>query len=128
MVHDEHHEHLIKEISEFFEPILSDSPQAIYIYLDDTHKICNQNFVDMLGYDSIDDWVKSKSPIEDIASIDQNSVIEAYRKASENLEASFLAISLKTQGGSEIEVEIIMTPFTYKGEVFVIHYITPHHE
>jgi PAS domain S-box-containing protein len=125
MAHDEHHEHLIKEVSEIFEPILSDSPQAIYIYLDDTHKICNQNFSDLLGYDSIEDWVKTESPIEDVVSSDQNSVIEAYGKASENLEASFLSANVKTKGGSEIEVEIIMTPFTYKGEVFVIHYITP---
>ncbi len=125
MAHDEHHEHLIKEIAEIFEPILSDSPQAIYIYLDDTHKICNQNFADLLGYESIDKWVEVESPIDDVVEGDQNTVIEAYGKASEELTASFLSVNIKTKGGSEVEVELIMTPFNYKGEVFVVHFITP---
>jgi hypothetical protein len=125
MAHDEHHEHLMNEITELFEPILSDSPQAVYIYLDDTHKICNQNFADLLGYDSIEDWVATESPINDIAESDQNSVIEAYGKASEELITSSLLINIKTKGGSEVETEIVITPFTYKGEVFAVHFITP---
>lgn len=128
MAHDEHHEHLIKEVSEIFEPILSDSPQAIYIYLDDTHKICNQNFVDMLGYESINDWVKNENPISDVLEKDQNNGIEAYSDTSSNLKANTFTASWKTKGGSEIETEVIMTPFTYKGEVFVIHFITPDFE
>jgi len=125
MSHDDQHEQLITEISEIFEPILSDSPQAIYIYLDDTHKICNQNFVDILEYESIVEWVANEATIENVADGDQNSVIEAYEKASEELLASFLNVNLKTKGGSEVEVDILMTPFTYKSEVFVVHFITP---
>lgn len=44
MAQDEHHEHLIKELADQLEPVFSNSPQAIYLYLDDTHKICNQKF------------------------------------------------------------------------------------
>lgn len=120
-----HHEHLMKEVSEVFEPILSDSPQAIYIYLDDTHKICNKNFADLLGYETIAEWVENENPVGDVTESDQNSVIEAYSKASEELLASSLSVNFNTQGGSEVEVDLIMTPFSYKGEVFVIHFITP---
>lgn len=125
MAHDEHHEHLIKEITELFEPILSDSPQAIYIYLDNSHKICNQNFIEVLEYESIEEWVKNENPVGDVTEADQNSVIDAYERASENMEASFLSAIWTTKGGSEVETDIIMTPFSYKGEVFVIHFITP---
>jgi hypothetical protein len=124
MAHDEHHEHLIKEVAEIYEPVLTNSPQAIYIYLDDTHKICNQKFADLLGYKSIEEWVANENPIGDIAESDQNSVIEAYGKASEANEASFLSATAATKGGSEVEIDLIMVPFSYKNEVFVIHFIS----
>ena len=124
MAHDEHHVHLLKEVAEMLEPILSESPQAIYIYLDDQHKICNQKFADLLGYKSIADWVANETPVDDVVESDQNKVIEAYRNASEKLEASTLSVAIKTKDGSEIEVDVIMTPFTYKNEVFVVHYIS----
>lgn len=125
MAHDEHHEHLIKEVAEIFEPILSDSPQAIYIYLDDSHKICNQNFADLMGYGSIDEWVANENPVGDFAELDQNNVIEAYEKASEEFLATSLSVVINTQGGSEAEADLIMTPFAYKGETFVVHFLTP---
>jgi len=123
MAHDEHHEHLIKEVAEIYEPILSNSSQAIYIYLDDTHKICNQKFADLLEYGSIEDWVANESPVSDFSESDQNTVIEAYGKAVEEMEASFVTATAVTKGGSEIDVEIIMAPFTYKDEKFVVHFI-----
>jgi hypothetical protein len=30
--------------------VLDKSGQAIYLYLDDSHKVCNKKFADMLGY------------------------------------------------------------------------------
>ena len=124
MAHDEHHEHLVKEVENLLDPILENSPQAIYIYLDDQHKICNQKFADLLGYKSIADWVANETPVDDVVESDQNKVIEAYGNASEKLEASTLSVAIKTKDGSEIEVDVIMTPFTYKNEVFVVHYIS----
>lgn len=124
MAHDEHHEHLIKEVAELFDPILENSPQAIYIYLDDQHKICNQKFADLLGYGSINEWASNETPVDDVVKNDQDKVIEAYGNASDNYEASTLSVAVKTKGGSEIDVELIMTPFTYKNEVFVIHFIS----
>lgn len=124
MAHDEHHEHLIKEVTELYRPILDNSPQAIYIYLDDAHKTCNQKFADLLGYKSIDEWVANETPVDDVAKSDQDKVIEAYGNASRNYKASTLLVAIKTKGGSEIDVDVIMTPFTYKNEVFVIHFIS----
>ncbi len=124
MAHDEHHEHLIKEVSELYEPILSSSTQAIYIYLDDEHKICNQNLADLLGYGSIREWVANKTPVDDIIEADQNTLIEAYGKAVESLEGSFISVTAVTKSGSEVDLDIVMVPFTYKNEVFAIHFIT----
>ena len=125
MAHNVHHEHLIKEVSELLKPILSKSPQAIYVYLDDQHKICNQKFADLLGYKSIQEWVDNETPVSDVAQEDQDKVIEAYGRACEKFEASRLDVHINTRNGETIHTQVIMAPITYKNEVFVLHFINP---
>jgi PAS domain S-box-containing protein len=124
MAHDEHHVHLVKELAEELEPIFSSSPQAIYLYLDDTHKICNQKFADMVGYMSIDEWVGNETPVDDVDVEDQPKVIQAYKEASENYKASTISANIVRKNGVKVTAEIIMVPITYKGEVFVLHFIS----
>lgn len=124
MSHNEHHEHLVKELSEQLHPIFSNSSQAVYLYLDDEHKICNQKFVDMLGYRSIQEWVENESPVSDVFEEDQSKVIKAYGEASGNFNASAFPVTIVKKDGTQIKTKIIMAPITYKEEVFVIHFIS----
>lgn len=124
MAHDIHHEHLVKELTEQLEPIFSNSPQAIYLYLDDEHKSCNKKFADMLGYKSPKEWVENEFPIEDVSKEDQEKAIEAYMNASRKLIASTLTGTWINKNGKKIKTTVTMTPITYKGEVFVLHFIS----
>lgn len=124
MAHDEHHAHLVKELADQLEPVFSNSPQAIYLYLDDAHKICNQKFADMLGYGSIEEWVNNESPVSDVLEEDQQKVIHAYGKASEDFNASALSTTIVRKDGTKIKTKVIMVPLTYKEEVFVLHFIS----
>jgi PAS domain S-box-containing protein len=124
MSHDIHHEHLIKELSEELEPIFSQSPQAIYLYLDDAHKSCNQKFADMLGYKSVEEWVKNEYPIEDVIEEDRDKAIEAYMNASEKFTAATLSATWTKKDGKKIKTQVTMVPLTYKNETFVLHFIT----
>lgn len=123
MAHDEHHEHLVKELAEQLEPVFSNSPQAIYLYLDDVHKICNQKFADLLGYKSIDEWVGNENPVGDVSEEDQPKVIEAYGQASRHFKASLTAAIIVKKDGARLKTKVIMVPVTYKGEVFVLHFV-----
>jgi hypothetical protein len=122
--HPEHHAHLIKELAEQLEPVFSNSPQAIYLYLDDIHKICNQKFADMLGYSSIDEWVSNEAPVSDIVDEDQDKIIQAYGEASRNFKASVVSTAITRKNGEKIKTQVIMVPLTFKEEVFVLHYIS----
>ena len=124
MAHDEHHKHLIKELADQLEPVFSNSPQAIYLYLDDVHKICNQKFADMLGYGSIDEWVSNEAPVGDVSKEDQPKVIQAYGNASEDFKASTIPATIVRKDGKRIKTEVIMVPVTYKGEAFVLNFIS----
>ncbi|MBI3397518.1 PAS domain-containing protein [Candidatus Woesebacteria bacterium] len=108
MAHNPQHEHLIKEVAELFKPVLSKSPQAIYIYLDDEHKICNQKFAKMLGYGSPQEWVANKYPVTDVEEKDQEKVIKDYMDASRKFKSSSLKATLVRKDGKKIKTSIIM--------------------
>ena len=62
----QHHEQLINGLAEQLKPILEESKQGVYIYLDDVHKICNEKFAQLLGYNSPDEWAKVEKPFPEI--------------------------------------------------------------
>ena len=124
MAHDPHHEHLIKEMADMFAPLFKKSPQAIYIYLDDEHKICNDKFVKLIGYKSVQEWVDNQYPVEDVLEKDQEKAIEAYMNASRKLIASTVEGSWVRKDGKKIKTEVTLVPIPYKDEVFVLHLIS----
>lgn len=124
MAHDAHHEHLIAELAEQLEPVLSNSSQAIYLYLDDEHKTCNQEMANMLGYKSVEEWVNNETPLDDVLESDQNKVVDAYMSASRELKASTFNVTVVRKDDKQIDVEVIMVPISYKDEVFVLHFIS----
>lgn len=124
MAHDPHHKHLVEELAAQLEPVLSKSPQAIYLYLDDEHKTCNKKFADILGYKSVKEWVENEYPLDDVAEEDQDKGVKAYMDASQKYKASTLTGSFIKKDGKKIKAEITLVPITYNNEVFVLHFIS----
>jgi len=87
MVVHQHHEDLITGISKQMKPVLENSGQGIYLYLDDDHKVCNKKFAVMLGYKSPKEWAATEAPLSDVIEADQDIVIKAYVEASEKMTA-----------------------------------------
>ena len=64
--------------------IFDSSEQAIYLYLDDSRKVCNEKFAEMQGYNSLEEWSKVENPLEvGIDKMSQDAVVSAYRDAME---------------------------------------------
>ena len=124
MAHDIHHLHLVKELAEQLKPVLANSPQGIYLYLDDEHKTCNKKFADMLGYKSVKAWVDNQYPISDVVEEDQEKGIEAYMNASRKFKASTFEATIIKKDGKKFKAQITLAPITYKNEVFVLHFIS----
>ncbi len=125
MMQEQHHEELIKGITEQLKPIMEKSPQAIYVYLDDTHKACNKKFADLLGYKSSKEWADTEAPLADIVEEDQQAVITAYGNASEKMLASELEVRLTNVKTNKIvKTRMIMVPIAYNGHIFALHFLT----
>jgi len=123
---EHHHEELVKGIAAQLKPILDKSEQAIYVYLDDTHKVCNKKFADLLGYKSAREWANTDAPLADVVEEDQPSVISAYEAATEKMVASSLDVRVKNiKTGKTIKTRMIMVPITYSGtHLFTVHFLS----
>jgi hypothetical protein len=120
----QHHEELIKGITELLKPILDKSEQAVYVYLDDTHKACNKKLATLLGYRSAKEWADTEAPLADVVEEDQPAVIEAYGKASEKLGASSLDVRFKNVVTDKIvKTRVIMVPIAFQGHIFALHFL-----
>lgn len=120
-----HHEDLVKGISDQMKLVLSKSPQAIYIYLDDNHKVCNKKFADLLGYKSAREWANTEAPLDDVVEEDQEKVISAYVDASEKMAASCIEVGFKNvKTGKVAKTRMVMVPIVYEGHVFALHFLS----
>ena len=78
----------------------------------------------MLGYKSIQEWVDNQYPISDVIEEDQEKGIKAYMDASRKFKASTFTATLIKKDGKKIKATITLAPISYKGEVFVLHFIS----
>jgi hypothetical protein len=125
MTQEQHHEELVNGIAAQLKPILDKSPQAIYLYLDDTHKACNKKFADLLGYKSAKEWADTEAPLADVVEEDQDKIIAAYENASEKMQASSLDVRfINVKTNKPVKVNVIMVPVAYEGHIFALHFLS----
>lgn len=120
-----HHEELVSGFYNQLKEIFDKSEQAIYLYLDDNHKICNKKFAAMQGFSSPEEWAKVENPLD--VGVDQNSqetIVSAYRNATERFIASKIQVKLKNKNGQTFDASVIMVPVAYQGHIFALHYIS----
>ena len=91
-----HHEELISGISKQMKSILDSSEQAVYIYLDNIHKVCNGKFATLLGYRSPDEWAKVEDAFEVFVDKgNQETLATAYNRAMEKLIPANIKVTWK---------------------------------
>ena len=120
----QHHEELVNGLHSQLKQIFELSEQAIYLYLDDNHKICNKKFATLLGYAAPEEWAKVDNMVEkNVDKTSQQVVVATYRDAVEKLVGSSIDIKLKTNSGRALNVSVIMVPVAYQGHIFALHFI-----
>lgn len=120
-----HHEELVRGFYSQLKQIFDSSEQAIYLYLDDNHKVCNKKFASLLGYNSPEEFAKIENLLE--ANVDkksQQTVVSAYRDAMDKMVGSKIDVKIKKKSGSTVDTTIIMVPLAYQGHLFALHFIS----
>jgi PAS domain-containing protein len=129
MSHDHSHGHshgdLLQELAAHLEPLLENSEQGIYVYFDDEHKFCNERFASLLGYSSAEEWahMEGSFPALFVEQGSQDTLIEAYQRAMQQMTASRNSITWKKQSGETVETPVILVPISYQGHLFALHFV-----
>jgi len=122
--HLEHHEKVVTGLAEQMKKILEGSEQAVYIYLDDNHKICNSKFAKLLGYGTPDEWADIHGALEPfVEAKSQVTLASAYWKAIEKFAASSIKVTWKKKTGRTVETNVILVPMAYIGHLFAVHFV-----
>lgn len=127
MNEQQHHEGLIGGLQEQLKPVLDASTQAMYVYLDDNHMFCNEKFVKLLGYDSMEELLKpGAGPFLDtfVAERSQEALRSAFMNATGHMAGSMTNITWKKKDGATIEAPVILVPIAFDKHIFALHFIT----
>lgn len=121
------HDHtaILTGLAEQLRPVLEGSPQGIYIYLDDNHKVCNQHFAELLGYDSPADWDRRGAFTElyvDPAS--QQTLVAAYQRAMGIQAASVFDVAWKRRDGGTQASTVQLVPIAFGDQLLALHFVT----
>jgi hypothetical protein len=124
---DIHHEKLINGLLNQMKIIFESSEQPIYLYLDDKHWVCNNNFVSFLGYKSPEDLFGQESPFVDafVSDKSQDSLAAAYGNAMEKMIGSAIAITWKKSDGRTVDTNVILVPVAYDEHLMALHFLSP---
>lgn len=123
--HGHSHGDLLGELAMQLQPLLESSEQAIYLYLDDDAKVCNEKFASLLGYGSADEWaqVKGNFPTLFVDAKSQDTLIDAFQNAMQSLSASTIQVRWKKKSGGTADTTVILVPISYKGHLVALHFV-----
>ncbi len=98
----------------------------MYLYLDDTHKMCNVKFAKLLGYNSPKEWADVQGTLEPFVEKEsQETLAAAYWRAMEKSAASTINVTWKKKSDGNVKTNIILAPIAYMGHLFAVHFIEP---
>lgn len=118
------HADVMKEIAEQFQPILEQSPDGVYLWLDDAHKICNERLARLFGY-TVEEWQSQRSFLDGfVAEEDQEMFAWNY---NHRVAALLFPVTFRFRGrrkdGSTFAAETDMIPLSWRGHPVAYHFV-----
>ena len=117
----------LTKANELVQQLYATSPQAMYLYLDDHNKSCNEVFAKMLGYASPKDWaaVHTSFPQAFVHPDSQDELVGAYQDAMQDGVGSAFEVTWRRKDGKPQASQVILVPLDVGGERLALHFIEP---
>ena len=118
------HADFIRELSEEFQPILEQSPDGVYLWLDDSHKICNERLARLFGY-TVEEWQAQRSFLESFV-VEEDQEVYAWNYTHRVAPLAF-PVTFRFRGrrkdGSTFAAETDMIPISWRGHPVAYHFV-----
>jgi len=118
------HEDVLSGLLEQLMPVFSHSPDGVYLYLDENHKVCNKRMADMFGM-TVEEWRKVPNFLEGfVAPQDRTLFASNYGEHVAALKnpASFRFHGVRKNGETFL-AETEMIPVTWNGHPIAYHFV-----
>ena len=122
--HKHDHKAFMGLVKKQFGQLLDYSEQAMYVYVDDHHNMCNKRFAAMLGYKP-----SQLAPGKEAFSLElvelksQASLVKAYRSAMERGIGSTISIIWRKKNGTKVKTRVTLVPVPFEGQLAAMHFI-----
>ena len=120
---DEHRE-VMRELIEQFRPIMEQSPDGVYLWLDEAHKTCNERLASLFGY-TVEEWCATQPFLENFVAEEDRAIFSwnyHNRVATLAFPVTFRFRGLR-KDGSRFSAETEMIPITYRGHAVAYHFV-----
>lgn len=117
----------LRALAADLQAMADESPQAMYIFLDDRNKWCNQRFASLLGYTSAQEWAKVADSFTS-AFVDpksQSTIVSTYQEAMEQGKGAQVNVTWRRKDGKSVKTRVILVPLEREGHRMALHFITP---
>ena len=117
-------EKLMKDLAEQFRPIMERSPDGVYLWLNETHKVCNERLARLFGL-TVEEWCATKPFLENFVAEDDRGIFSwnyHNRVAALTFPVTFRFRGLR-KDGSTFAAETDMSPISYQGHAVAYHFV-----
>ena len=118
------HEQVLSELLKQFMPVFLNSPDGVYLYLDDNHKVCNKRMADMFGM-TVEEWSKAPNFLEEfVAPQDREMIASNYQRHVGALTRPVtLRFNAVRKNGETFTAETEMIPISWNGHPIAYHFV-----
>ena len=118
------HDQAVEELAEHLRPVFEQSPDGVYVWLDETNKRCNNKLAKLFGY-TVEEW----EAVGDFANTfvaDPDRGVYVWNFQNRVAGLGF-PVTFRFRGrrkdGSTFDAETDMVPLTYGGHTFAYHFV-----
>jgi PAS domain S-box-containing protein len=118
------HVDIMQEIAEQYGPVLENSPDGVYLWLDETSKICNQRLAELFGC-TVAEWCATEPFLESfVAPEDRETYAWNYQTHVAPLQypVTFRFRGLR-KDGTTFAAETDMIPVSFQGHAVAYHFV-----
>ena len=118
------HETAMGELVEQFRPIFEQSPDGVYLWLDEAHKACNERLANLFGF-TVGEWSATQPFLDNfVAEEDRRLYSWNYhnRVATLAFPVTFRFRGLR-KDGSTFAAETDMIPISHRGHAVAYHFV-----
>ncbi len=121
---DKEHEQILTALLKQLTPVFLHSPDGVYLYLDDNHKVCNKRLADMFGM-TVEQWSRVPNFLEGfVAPQDRDLVASNFQThiATLSRPVTFRFTAVR-KNGKTFTAETEMIPLSWNGYPIAYHFV-----